>query len=201
MIISLTRKSQRDAMATLDPDERNLLAMGTGLMQWDLNSQHCGSCGALNEIRASGHQKHCSSCERVTFPRTDPAVIMLVTDGADRCILGRQASWAKDRYSALAGFVELGESLEDGVVRETKEEVGIDVADVQYFGSQPWPFPQSLMIGFYARAVDAASAVVVDGSELEDARWFSKNDLRAGVVTLPPPSSISHSLITSWLKQ
>lgn len=188
-------------MGTLDSDERNLLAIGTGLLQWDAKSRFCGSCGAPNVVRQAGHQKQCSSCGTVTFPRTDPAVIMLVTDGASRCILGRQASWAKGRYSALAGFVELGESLEDGVVRETKEEVGVDVTDVHYYGSQPWPFPQSLMLGFYARAVSATSAVVPDRDELEDARWFSKDDLRAGLVTLPPPSSISHSLIMAWLKQ
>jgi NAD+ diphosphatase len=146
----------------------------------------------------------CESCERQHFPRADPAVIMLVTDGGEgaqqRALLGRQPVWPQGRYSTLAGFVDPGESLEEAVVREVREEAGIEVTDVTYFGNQPWPFPSSLMVGFFARAV--TTEIHLDDDELEAARWFSREEMRAeaeaGTLALPGGISISRSLIEAW---
>jgi len=150
-------------------------------------------------VDGGGYVLRCESCDRQQFPRTDPAVILLVTDG-DRVLLGRQGTWPQGRYSTLAGFVDPGESLEQAVAREVKEETAVEVTDVTYFGNQPWPFPSSLMIGFFARAV--TTEVGVDGDELEDARWFSRDDLRsgaeAGTLVLPGGISISRSLVEAW---
>jgi NAD+ diphosphatase len=128
-------------------------------------------------------------------------VIMLIHDGAGRCILGRQSTWPQGRFSILAGFVEPGESAEAAVAREVAEEVGVAITDVRYAASQPWPFPSSLMLGFVAR-VDGDPALHVDGEELEDARWFSREQIRArdGLVALPPPVSIASRIITDWLE-
>ena len=137
------------------------------------------------------------------FPRTDPAVIMLVHDGADRCVLGRQASWPPRRFSTLAGFVEPGEAAEAAVVREVAEEVGLTVTDVEFRASQPWPFPSSLMLGFLARAVD--DEITLDQAELAEAMWLTRDGLRRAVaaesVLLPPPVSIAWRLITDWLDE
>ena len=142
---------------------------------------------------------HCGRCGAQHFPRADPAVIMLVTDG-DRALLGRQASWPEGRFSTLAGFVDPGESLEQAVVREVAEEVGVEVDQVTYFGNQPWPFPASLMVGFFARA--RTTEIAVDDHEISDARWFTRDELRAGAETgrlvLPGGISISRSLVESW---
>jgi NAD+ diphosphatase len=139
-------------------------------------------------------------CQARHFPRTDPVVIMLVTDG-DRCLLGRQPVWPPRRYSCLAGFVEPGESLEDAVVREVCEEAGLRVDRVTYRSSQPWPFPSSLMLGFTADY--AGGELSFDDDELEDVRWFEREELRAGAasghVLLPPPVAIAHRLIGEWL--
>jgi NAD+ diphosphatase len=132
------------------------------------------------------------------FPRTDPAMIVLVTDGGDRALLGRQAVWPAGRYSTLAGFVEPGESAEQAVVREVKEETGVDVREVRYSSSQPWPFPASLMLGFTATCDPGAVPEPQDG-ELEDARWFTRDELRDGSAMLPTPVSIAYKLITDWL--
>jgi NAD+ diphosphatase len=136
----------------------------------------------------------------VHFPRTDPAVIMLVTRGG-RALLGRQPSWDPGRYSSLAGFVEPGESPEDAVAREVWEETGVRVRDVRYHSSQPWPFPSSLMVGFTAEA--EGDDITVDHDELEDARWFTREEMRAsvaaGTILLPAPLSISHRLVAEWL--
>ena len=145
---------------------------------------------------------HCLSCSEAPdahqfFPRIDPAVIVLVSDG-ERALLGRQASWPRRRYSTIAGFVEPGESLEDAVAREVAEETGVTVAQVRYHSSQPWPFPSSVMIGF--RATAAAGAAVRVGGELEDARWFTRAQIASGEALAPPSQSISWRLIESWLK-
>ena len=134
------------------------------------------------------------------FPRTDPAVIMLVHDGGNRCVLGRQAVWPAGRFSILAGFVEPGESAEAAVAREVAEEVGLRVTDVRYVGSQPWPFPQSLMLGFVARAVGDLG-LTLDPTEIEEARWFTRDELRSGEgpKALPPPVSIARNIIDRWV--
>lgn len=143
---------------------------------------------------------HCDDCGRDQFPRTDPAVIMLITDEDDRALLGRQPVWPSTMWSTLAGFVEPGETLEDAVRREVLEESGVQVGEVTYVGSQPWPLPASLMLGFNGRAV--STEIVVDQDELEGARWFSREDARRGAdegtFTIPPGISISRKLITAW---
>ena len=156
----------------------------------------CGfGTGAIAE--QAGHVMRCSdgACGATWFPRVDPAIIVLVTDG-ERALLGRQAAWPAGRYSTLAGFVEPGESLEDTVHREVFEETGVRLAGIEYHSSQPWPFPSSLMLGFTAMA--ASTDIRVDDDELEDARWFSRDDITAGRVVLPPPTSVSFQLISSW---
>ena len=144
----------------------------------------------------AGHVRHCPACGHESFPRLDPAIIVLVHDD-NAALLGRQATWPPGRYSTIAGFVEPGESLEDAVRREVHEETGIMAGEIAYHSSQPWPFPASLMLGFTARAA-MAPPVLHDG-ELEDARGFSREELRGGAVGLPPPVSISRRLIDGWL--
>jgi len=134
-------------------------------------------------------------CGAEHFPRLDPAIIVLVTDG-ERALLGRQASWPEGRYSTIAGFVEPGESLEDAIVREVMEETGVRATDPVYHSSQPWPFPSSLMIGFTANAAPGAEPRADE--ELEDVRWFSRDDIAAGRPALPPPQSVSYRLIEDW---
>ena len=136
------------------------------------------------------------ACGQQSFPRIDPAIIVLITDG-ERALLGRQASWPAGRFSTLAGFVEPGESLEDAVTREMYEEAGISVTDIRYHSSQPWPFPSSLMLGFTARALN--NVIALNDAELEDARWFSRAAVLRGEVGLPPPTSVSFRLIEHWL--
>jgi NAD+ diphosphatase len=138
-------------------------------------------------------------CGTETFPRLDPAIIVLISDqDGERALLGRQASWPPNRYSTIAGFVEPGESLEDAVVREVAEETGVEVADVQYVASQPWPFPSSLMLGF--RAIASTTTIHLRDGELEDARWFTRAEVAAGHPALPPSGSISSRLIDDWFR-
>lgn len=182
--------------------DAGLAAYACGLVQWQRATHYCRSCGARLRLDEAGHRARCDACGREHFPRTDPAVIMLVErDGA--CLLGRQAAWQAGRYSTLAGFVEPGESLEDAVRREVAEETGVRIGACSYHSSQPWPFPASLMLGFVAKA-DSHDIVLRDG-ELEDARWFTPGGLvdavRGGEISLSPPLSISHRLITDWLRE
>jgi NAD+ diphosphatase len=176
-----------------------------GLAEWLWATKHCPRCGGDLEPRQAGHVLHCTSCGRDQFPRSDPAVIMVVTDGEpgspdERALLGRSPAWPPGRYSTLAGFVEPGETMEDAVRREVEEETGVKVGEVSYFGSQPWPLPASLMVGFTARAIE--TTIDVDGSEIEDARWFTREEMRAeaeaGTLVLPGGVSISRSLVESW---
>ena len=176
-----------------------------GLAEWLFVTRFCPRCGGNLRPQASGHELVCESCGRSQFPRTDPAVIMVVTSGDpgsedERCLLGRQAIWPEGRYSTLAGFCEPGETLEDAVRREVFEETGVVVGDVEYFGNQPWPLPASLMLGFVGRAV--SEEINVDNDEIDDARWFTRADMKSGAesgeLVLPGGVSISRSLVEHW---
>jgi len=180
----------------LEPAEAGLVAYARALQLWHANHRFCGRCGAPTRSERAGHMRRCTACDAQSFPRLDPAIIVLVHDG-QRALLGRQASWQPNRYSTIAGFVEPGESLEDAVRREVAEETGIAVRDILYHSSQPWPFPASLMLGFIARG-EHAPPQLHDG-ELEDARWVERDEIRAGLVNLPPRDSISRRLIDHWL--
>ncbi|MGH8304703.1 MAG: NAD(+) diphosphatase, partial [Steroidobacteraceae bacterium] len=176
-----------------------LLAYARALSIWRTRHRHCGVCGAPTVPIHAGHCLACSNaaCGEEFFPRIDPAIIVLVSDG-ERALLGRQASWPPRRYSTIAGFVEPGESLEDAVAREVLEETGVRIGSLRYDSSQPWPFPSSLMLGFFATA-PAGSAVRV-GGELEDARWFTRAQLTSGEALAPASHSISWRLISTWLE-
>lgn len=183
----------------LPPESASLLAYARALTLWKTRHRFCGVCGAANLIGRAGHVMRCSraGCGTETFPRLDPAIIVLVSDaGGERALLGRQASWPAGRYSTIAGFVEPGESLEDAVAREVDEETGVQVTDVRYESSQPWPFPSSLMLGF--RAVARTHEITLRDGELEDARWFTRADIVSGHPALPPAGSISSKLIDGW---
>jgi NAD+ diphosphatase len=147
------------------------------LLQWHSRHEHCPRCGAVTVITRTGWARQCPVDGSTHFPRTDPAVIMLVHDGGDRCLLGRGPSWPAGRFSTLAGFVEPGESLEAAVAREVHEEVGVRVTDVRYVDSQPWPFPASLMLGFNALAVGDL-AITLDQDEMAAAGWFSRDEVQ-----------------------
>jgi NAD+ diphosphatase len=183
----------------LPPDSASLLAYARALALWKSRHRHCGVCGFPNQPARAGHVMRCSrsGCGTETFPRLDPAIIVLVTDAdGERALLGRQASWPAGRYSTIAGFVEPGESLEDAVVREVDEETGVQVGAVEYVASQPWPFPSSLMLGF--RAVARTHEISLRDGELEDARWFTRAELESGHPSLPPAGAISALLIDAW---
>ena len=189
----------RSVGASLPDLDAGLLTTAVALAHWHDRHPRCPLCGTPTDVIRAGWARRCPADSSEHFPRTDPAVIMLVHDGGERCVLGRQASWPPGRYSILAGFVEPGESLEGAVMREVAEEVGLSVTDVHYAGSQPWPFPASLMLGYTARVVGDESLVLRDG-ELADARWVTKDEIRRGdVVALPPPVSIAYRIIADWL--
>jgi NAD+ diphosphatase len=187
----------RDVGATLSDRDAGLYVTAMALANWHSAHPHCPRCGTATEVINAGWVRRCPHDSTDHFPRSDPAVIVLVHDGGDRCLLGRQPTWPAGRYSTLAGFVEPGESLEMAVVREIREESGVDVSDIHYRGSQPWPFPASLMLGFEARVVGGVVDTADD--ELEDVRWFDRSDLARGEPLLPPPASIARWLIDNWL--
>jgi NAD+ diphosphatase len=180
-------------------DEAGLLALARALSIWRMRQRFCGVCGCPTVPERAGHAMRCTNktCQHQFFPRTDPAIIVLVTDG-ERALLGRPSTWPPGRYSTVAGFVEPGESLEDAVAREVMEETAVRVTSVRYDSSQPWPFPSSLMIGFQATA-EYGSPVQVSG-ELEAAGWFTREQIESGVALVPPSHSISYRLISTWLK-
>ena len=182
---------------TLPAEEGGLVAYARAMAVWRARHRYCGVCASTLVPERAGHVMRCLKCGHESFPRIDPAIIVLVADG-DRCLLGRQASWPPGRYSTIAGFVEPGESLEDAVAREVLEETAVRVRTVNYHSSQPWPFPSSLMVGFHATA-DSSQPVQVT-NELEHARWFSREELMQGPPLLPPSQSISYRLITTWLR-
>jgi NAD+ diphosphatase len=191
-------------------EDASIAALARGLCYWHATHSFCGRCGSKNQLIEAGHSRLCEndSCKHPTFPRTDPAVIMVVTkmfdDGIERCLLGRQAAWRTGMYSSLAGFVDPGETLEQAVAREVKEEAGIDVDNVRYMASQPWPFPSSIMLGFFAHAT--SEHINIDKEELDDAKWFSREDLalfgnwhdEGDHLKLPRTDSISRYLIEHW---
>jgi len=177
--------------------EAGLLAYARALAIWRANHRHCGRCGTPAVPERAGHVLACPACGHQSFPRIDPAIIVLVTDGA-RALLGRQPGWPPGRYSTIAGFVEPGEALEDAVEREVREETGIGISGCRYHSSQPWPFPSSLMLGFVAEAPGGTTPRAEDG-ELEDVRWVTREAVRAGEILLPPAESISRRLIEDWL--
>lgn len=201
-------KGLRDVGAVLSDRDAGLLVHAVALANWHATHRFCPRCGAATVPARGGSVRTCASDGSEHFPRTDPAVIVLVTDGADRCVLGRAPAWPERRFSTLAGFVEPGESAEQAVVREVEEESGLRVRDVVARDSQPWPFPCSLMLGFRA---------VCDGNlqpdprdrELAEVRWFTREELRAaggwgvavGDVLLPPPVSIASRLISDWIAE
>jgi NAD+ diphosphatase len=186
-------------------EQAPLVFHAIGLAEWLFATRHCPRCGGRLVVRMAGHELQCVECHRRQFPRTDPAVIMAITHGEpgspdEALLLGRHASWHPGRYSTLAGFLEPGETLEDAVRREVAEETGVRVGEVTYFGNQPWPLPASLMLGFLGRA--ESDAIAVDGREIEDARWFTRDHVRAeadaGTLVLPGGISISRSLVEHW---
>ena len=189
----------------LDDTEAGLLTSAVAILTWHRLAPFCPRCGEANTPTTAGWSRTCPN-KHLEFPRTDPAVIMLVHDGADSCVLARQPIWPANRYSILAGFTEAGESLEATVVREVREEIGVDVVDVRYLGSQPWPFPRSLMMGFAARA-DHGAALYPRAGEIESARWVTRDEVRAVLADeaghpelgLPGGISIARRLIESWV--
>lgn len=185
----------------IDPSDAAILAQAKSLIDWHQRHRFCANCGNPTDMAEAGYKRVCPSCSTEHFPRTDPVVIMLPTHG-DTCLMGRQPKWPPGFYSALAGFIEPGEAIEEAVVRECKEEAGIDVDEVAFHSTQPWPYPSSLMIGCYARA--RTTEIHLDGNELADAKWFTRDQIRAAMVRgtrelrLPPPLAIAHQLVKTW---
>ncbi|MFI6517432.1 NAD(+) diphosphatase [Spirillospora sp. NPDC050679] len=191
----------RQVGAVLGDRDSGLLTHAVALEHWHRTHGFCPRCGARSDLASAGHTRICQAEHTEQFPRVDPAVIMLVRDDADRVLLARGPQWPEDRRSILAGFVEPGESLEGAVEREVLEEVGIRVHDVRYLGSQPWPLPQSLMVGFFARA-EGGQELRPDPVEIVDAAWYSREELREAVergeIVAPGPLSIAAQLIMRW---
>jgi NAD+ diphosphatase len=190
----------REVGAALDDLDAGLLVQAVAILEWHDRHRFSPVTGAPTTIERAGWVQVDPTTGTEFFPRTDPAVIMLVHDGGDRVVLGRQAVWPPGRFSILAGFVEPGESAEAAVAREVAEEVGLRVTDIRYVASQPWPFPQSLMLGFVARADDPGD-LVLDPDEIEEAAWFTRDELRsgAGPRALPPPISIARYILDRWM--
>lgn len=191
----------RQHVAILPPQTAALLGYARFTAGWHGRTKFCSSCGSPTRSRLGAQAKICTNpaCGREHYPRVDPAMIVQVYHG-DSCLLARQVNWRPKVYSALAGYVEAGESAEDAVVREVLEETGISVTDIRYHSSQPWPFSGSLMLGFHARAT--STHITLDDTELEDAQWFSRRDipqlLEKGLFALPPTEAIARQLFDAW---
>ena len=188
----------------IEPAQATLLAYAQALVAWHKRHRYCGRCGGPTAIAQGGHVRVCESgaCGTVHYPRTDPAIIVLVESG-ERALFGRKAEWPKHRYSTIAGFVEPGESAEQALVREVAEETGVEVIAAHYHSSQPWPFPGSLMLGYHAQA--GRDIISLNDQELEDARWLSRDEvsvlLQQGLFIPPPSISISFRLIEDWFNR
>jgi NAD+ diphosphatase len=190
----------RSVMPILDYRDCELLTLASFMSYWHSRNQYCGKCGNKTKRSNAGHVRICQkeTCNEHHFPSMDPAVIVLISSG-ERCLLGRTKKWRKGMYSTLAGFVEPGETAEDAVVREIHEEVGINVERVEYQHSQSWLFPRSLMLGFTALARE--EEIILDRNELEDARWFTREEIKSNPSVLPHKVSIAHKLIMEWLNK
>lgn len=188
----------------VEPEHLPPIAEAKAVLHWHTRHRFCPNCGAPTQAVQAGWRRDCAACTAEHFPRTDPVVIMLATAG-EHCLLGRSPRFASTMWSCLAGFIEPGEAIEDAVRRETREEAGVTCGRVTYFHSQPWPFPTTLMIGCHAEAL--TREIVVDREELEDARWFSRDEVATmlirrhpGGLSTPPPVAIAHHLIRAWLE-
>ncbi|QGN32193.1 NAD(+) diphosphatase [Microlunatus sp. Gsoil 973] len=190
--------SLRDVAANLPDAHRDVAIAAVAITNWHRNEPFCPRCGTPSEVLKAGFMRVCRQCHNEYFPRTDPAVIVAIIDPDDRLLLGRQSSWGK-RVSVFAGFVETGESAEQAVHREMAEEVGLGLREVSYFGSQPWPFPRSLMLGFVAYTTETE---ISTGYEISYADWFTRErlerELAEGTIDIPNRSSIAHRLVTAW---
>jgi NAD+ diphosphatase len=193
----------RGAATLLSPEEAGIIAQGKSQVDWHRRHRFCGNCGHPTVQKRGGHTRRCTNCNTEHFPRTDPVVIMVVADG-DRCLLGQSRGRLArvGRYSALAGFMDQGESIEEAVRREVREEAGIEVGEVRYHSSQPWPFPSSLMIGCHGKAV--TTEIHIDPEEMTDVRWFSRDEVRLALkrenpdLLVPDAIAIAHHLIKAW---
>ena len=190
-------------MATLSADDLAIYGGARSITDWHARHRFCSACGSDTSIAKGGWQRNCGSCQTQHFPRTDPVTIMLVEHDA-KLLLGRGLGWPERAYSALAGFVEPGESIEEAVAREVLEETGVVAGNVEYIASQPWPFPSQLMMGCYSTA--EAPEITLDTTELADARWFTREEVRAAMngdadapINTPPRQAIAHYLLNWWL--
>lgn len=196
----------RNAATLLPLEEAGILAQAKAQIDWHARHQFCPICGEQTSMHQGGLMRRCDSCKAEHFPRTDPVVIVVVTDG-ERCLLGRQKSWPPGMFSALAGFVDHGETIEEAVRREVKEETSIDAINVRYHSSQPWPFPMSLMIGCIAEA--GSTEIKVDEMELDDAQWFTRDEARRSLedpdsipeLKVPGSMAIAHQLLKAWVNE
>ena len=201
-LVDLRSMAMRDLVS---PSLLGEIGCAKAMLDWHARHRFCANCGSVSDVRAAGWRRECPTCSTHHFPRVDPVVIMAAVRG-DRCLLGRQARFAPGMYSALAGFLEPGETIENAVRREIKEEAGVPCSRVAYLASQPWPFPSSLMIGCFARA--ESDVVTVDHTELEDARWFSRDEVEAmledrhpGGLKAPAPFAIAHHLVRAFVDE
>lgn len=197
----------RKHITSISTQDASLMAYVKGMFTWHQNHMYCGKCGAETESISAGHERRCTNdeCKNVLFPRIDPAVIVLIhhrfPDGIDRCLLGRSHRYTANMYSTLAGFVEPGESLEMTVKREMMEEVGLEVKNIEYIASQPWPFPSSIMLGFFSEATH--TDLTLDTDEVKEAKWFTAQELvslsKMGKIVLSKEDSIANFLIKKWI--
>ena len=194
----------RTVAEEIDPGDAAILAQAKSLIDWHQRHGFCANCGGATVLADAGYKRYCEGCNTEHFPRTDPVVIMLALHD-NKCLLGRQAKWPQGFYSALAGFIEPGETIEEAVARELQEEAGIKIDQVAFHSTQPWPYPSSLMIGCYANAV--STEITLDMLELSDAQWFTRDQIRASIekkgtpeLRMPPPLAIAHQLVKSWLE-